>query len=316
MKKITLLCAITILMLTMQQPITVNATETNEVEKTSEQITEATIDNYYEEENTLYDINIELLNQVNEFYNTAWDKLIFFITILGTLIGIILPLYHEWSRKKQQEQKLEEYKKLLEEQLKEYREISAKELQNYKIMNDDITATKEELVEKNKDLEGKYVKLEEDYRIMKEEYNSFYKELEKENKVVLRKSLESIQGIDMDNEILNNTIDKLKEETTDDLVLSIKGKKISGNTVKTFYKNIIEFLIAEKINIDSKVPFGTGKIRYLINCENKHQNGVKFTAPIKVDKYFIETHKSYAGAINDIEKFLHALGVEYEEEIV
>lgn len=268
----------------MQQPIAVYATETTEVEETSEQIVEATVDSYYEEENTLYDINIELINQVNDFYNTAWDKLIFLITILGTLIGIILPLYLEWSRKKQQEQKLEEYEILLKEQLKEYKDISAKALENCKAMNDDINATKEELVEKNKDLEGKYIKLEEDYRIMKESYAKLFNELE--------------------------------EETTDDLVLYIKDKKISGNTVKTFYKNIIEFLIAENINIDSQVPFPTGKIRNLINFENKHRNGVKFTAPIKVDKYFIETHKSYAGAINDIERFLDELGVKYKEESV
>ena len=60
----------------MQQPIAVYAAETTEVEETSEQVVETTVDNYYEEENTLYDINIELINQVNEFYNTAWDKLI------------------------------------------------------------------------------------------------------------------------------------------------------------------------------------------------------------------------------------------------
>lgn len=311
MKKITLLCAIIILMITMQQPIAVYAAETTEVEETSEQVVETTVDNYYEEENTLYDINIELINQVNEFYNTAWDKLIFFITILVTLIGIILPLYLEWGRKKQQEQILERYKKQLEEQLK----ISAEELQKYKVMNDDINATKDELVEKNKDLEGKYVKLEEDYRIMKENYAKLFKELEKENKVVWRK-LESIQGRELDDERYNNTINGLEEDITDDLVLYIEDEKISGNTVKTFYKNIIEFLISKKIDIDSQVPYTTGNVRYLINFENKHQNGVKFTAPIKVGKYFIETHKSYTGAINDIKRFLDKLDVEYKEESV
>lgn len=311
MKKITLLCTIIILMITMQQPIAVYAAETTEAEETSEQVVETTVDNYYEEENTLYDINIELINQVNEFYNTAWDKLIFFITILVTLIGIILPLYLEWGRKKQQEQILEGYKKQLEEQLK----ISAEELQKYKVMNDDINATKDELVEKNKDLEGKYVKLEEDYRIMKENYAKLFKELEKENKLVWRK-LESIQGRELDDERYNNTINGLEEDITDDLVLYIEGEKISGNTVKTFYKNIIEFLISKKTDIDSQVPYTTGNVRYLINFENKHQNGVRFTAPIKVDKYFIETHKSYTGAINDIKRFLDKLGVEYKEESV
>ena len=43
---------------------------------------------------------IELLEKVNNFYNSAWDKLIIIGTISFGIIGIVIPLLIQWYQKK------------------------------------------------------------------------------------------------------------------------------------------------------------------------------------------------------------------------
>lgn len=44
--------------------------------------------------------NYELINQVNEFYNSAWDKLVIVATVSFAIVGIIVPLLIQWYQKK------------------------------------------------------------------------------------------------------------------------------------------------------------------------------------------------------------------------
>ena len=39
---------------------------------------------------------IEILKSVNEFYNSAWDKLIIFTSILVAVVGVIIPILLTW----------------------------------------------------------------------------------------------------------------------------------------------------------------------------------------------------------------------------
>jgi hypothetical protein len=43
---------------------------------------------------------IDLIQKVDNFYNNAWVKLIFVITILFTIVGVIIPLFIQWLQKK------------------------------------------------------------------------------------------------------------------------------------------------------------------------------------------------------------------------
>ena len=89
------------------------------------------------------------------------------------------------------------------------------------------------------------------------------------------------------------------------LSIYIDGYLIKGNTVKEFYRNVMEALINKNIEIEEKVPFATGNIRYLINNVPEHIDGSKFTSPIKVGKYYLETHKSKIDAYHDMLRFLN-----------
>jgi len=42
----------------------------------------------------------ELINQINDFYNSAWEKLLIFGSVAFTIIGIIVPLLIQWYQKK------------------------------------------------------------------------------------------------------------------------------------------------------------------------------------------------------------------------
>lgn len=96
------------------------------------------------------------------------------------------------------------------------------------------------------------------------------------------------------------------------LRLHIDGQLVQGYTVKEFYGKVFKALDERQVNFDKFVPYATGKKRYLINRENQHITGVPFVSPIMIKGYYVETHKSKMGAINDIYRFLEKIGVKVE----
>lgn len=103
-------------------------------------------------------------------------------------------------------------------------------------------------------------------------------------------------------------------ENEDKIRLIIDGTKIEANTVKSFYRNIFNYLTENDIEFEQLLPFKTGSKRYLISKEGKHINGKAFFAPIIYDGYYIETHKSKKGAKSDIIKFLNELNLKVESD--
>ena len=69
---------------------------------------------------------------------------------------------------------------------------------------------------------------------------------------------------------------------------------------------------SKQVNFERYVPYATGKKRYLINRENQHITGAPFVSPIKTKGYYVETHKSKMGAVNDMYHFLEKIGVRVE----
>ncbi|WDO11554.1 hypothetical protein MH928_09435 [Flavobacterium sp. WW92] len=83
---------------------------------------------------------IDILNQVNEFYNSAWEKLLVVGTIALTIVGIIAPIMMQWYQKRTL--------KLSEEHL---REVLRKEIESSKIqLKEEIEALVNEKFKKSK----------------------------------------------------------------------------------------------------------------------------------------------------------------------
>lgn len=93
------------------------------------------------------------------------------------------------------------------------------------------------------------------------------------------------------------------------LRLRIDGQLVEGYTVKEFYAKVFEVLDEKQVDFEQFVPYATGKKRYLINRENRHITGAPFVSPIKANGYYVETHKSKMGAVNDMYHFLEKIGV-------
>lgn len=116
------------------------------------------------------------------------------------------------------------------------------------------------------------------------------------------------QKIDLTEEQISEL--ETRESYEDVLHLRLEGTKIEANTVKSFYRKIFDYLVANDIEFEHLIPFKTGSKRYLISKDGIHINGKSFFAPLIYDDNFIETHKSKSGAKSDIVKFLKALNVQ------
>ncbi|NFI03472.1 hypothetical protein FC959_03480 [Clostridium botulinum] len=116
----------------------------------------------------------------------------------------------------------------------------------------------------------------------------------------------------LDQHLLKEDEQKQKSSMNEELEISINGTKIYGKTVPQFYENIMNYLIKNRIDFDKFVPYATGRKRYLISKDKVHISGEKFWSPICIDNYYLETHKSRVGAINDMKKFLKKLKIQVE----
>lgn len=85
--------------------------------------------------------NYELLNYVNEFYNSAWEKLIIIGSVAFAIIGIVVPLIIQWYQKKTllisekhlKEQFKDDIKEVKEELREEIRKILAEEILKFEL---------------------------------------------------------------------------------------------------------------------------------------------------------------------------------------
>ncbi len=121
------------------------------------------------------------------------------------------------------------------------------------------------------------------------------------------------------NDLKKKEQDTGKQNASNQLLLSdgvlkirLEGEPVEGYSVKEFYGKVFGVLAEKQVDFDRFVPYATGKKRYLVNRENRHITGAPFVAPIIVNGYYVETHKSKMGALNDIYHFLEKIGVQAE----
>lgn len=65
-----------------------------------------------------------------------------------------------------------------------------------------------------------------------------------------------------------------------------------------------------QFDLRDSIPYATDGKRYLVNWTKRHIDGGVFVAPIKVEDYYIETHKNKTDALNDVYKYMKSIGVD------
>ncbi|MDE6608390.1 MAG: hypothetical protein K2K54_11655, partial [Lachnospiraceae bacterium] len=111
------------------------------------------------------------------------------------------------------------------------------------------------------------------------------------------------------NIIIGQNDNTMADNKAEILKIRIEDKIIRANTVKEFYKKIF-VLLNERIDLRNYIPYATGRKRYLVNWTRHHINGDLFVSPIKVEDFYIETHKSRSGALRDIYNYMKNIGID------
>lgn len=157
---------------------------------------------------------IDLIQKVDTFYNNAWNKLIFVITIGFAIVGIIVPLFLQWLQKRTLKASEELLKKEIGEKTKEIKDKITDELlikidEKFKVYEKEIKITRATGKAKASLAEGKYNLEKNDYkRALSDFINASYGSIECDDYKTLQ---------DVVKYILNNCLPYLSKEEIDDL---------------------------------------------------------------------------------------------------
>ena len=94
-------------------------------------------------------------------------------------------------------------------------------------------------------------------------------------------------------------------------IVAIGDKTIKASTVGDLYYQALKYICDNDLikKAESKVPYATSQVRFLIAKEPIHQRGNNFRAPIEYKGYYMETHKNYEQALKHLEAFLKECGL-------
>lgn len=166
----------------------------------------------------------DLIQKVDNFYNNAWNKLVFIISIGFTVVGIIVPLFIQWLQKKSLKASEDLLKKEIGDKTKEIKDNISNELlgkidEKFKVYDKEIKMTRALGKAKTFFAEGKYNLEKNEYkRALSDFINSSYSCLECEDYKTLQ---------DVVKYILNNCLPNLSREEIDDLKVAKDGDLIS-----------------------------------------------------------------------------------------
>lgn len=163
---------------------------------------------------------IDIVQKVDAFYNNAWNKLIFIITIGFTIVGVIVPLFIQWLQKKSMKASEELLKKEIETRTVEIKENITTELlqsidDKFKEYEKEIKITRASGIAKASFSEGKYNLEKNNYdRALGDFINSAYSCIESNDHRTLQDVVKSI---------LDNCLPFLSIEEIEDLKISKSG---------------------------------------------------------------------------------------------
>ncbi|TGL61174.1 hypothetical protein [Leptospira sarikeiensis] len=85
---------------------------------------------------------LEITQTINTFYESSWNKLLFFIGIMFTVIGVIIPLVGQWLQRRASNLKTEELRKQIAQ------ETANSQLQILKVFEEKFEELKKDLEKK------------------------------------------------------------------------------------------------------------------------------------------------------------------------
>ncbi|ACY18239.1 hypothetical protein [Haliangium ochraceum] len=84
---------------------------------------------------------------------------------------------------------------------------------------------------------------------------------------------------------------------------------VTGTTVRTFFINLMTYLLERGIDLSTVTPFAAGRVRYLLAEEPYHANGRRFQAVAKKDGYFMEAAFPHTQAITHARRLCETLAL-------
>ncbi len=99
------------------------------------------------------------------------------------------------------------------------------------------------------------------------------------------------------------------------LAVHVNGQIFEGDMVKTLFKNILEYLVNNKLIDKLPLPWGTGTARYIVTNEEPpiHPNGNQFFSPARYKGYTIETHYARDRAMGVLDFLCKKLEITFEQ---
>lgn len=233
--------------------------------------------------------NANIVYLLDQFYNNAWSKLIWVIgiafAVTSTFVGLVINIKFSGLEKQieSRDKKIVDLSGVVEGYEKSISDIEIKIMD----LTDEFASRNDQWESEKSELATKFM----------EKFESLSKEID-----LPETFNESILN-DIKNTEIKRSVMKLK----------FNNQLISGTTVKDFYKKVFTYIFENTdpriVNDQEYMPFHTGSKRFLISKDKVHPNEKPFFAPIQVEGYWIETHKSKSGAMSDIRKYLDELGV-------
>lgn len=98
------------------------------------------------------------------------------------------------------------------------------------------------------------------------------------------------------------------------LAVKINNTVIEGDIVRNLFKNVLKYLVDNRLLEKIPLPWGVGNTRYIITNEKepRHPNGKDFFYPESYKGYTIETHYARDRALAVLDNLCKKLEIDYE----
>jgi hypothetical protein len=93
----------------------------------------------------------------------------------------------------------------------------------------------------------------------------------------------------------------------------LDGEVIVAGTVPDLFEQALKILVKKhRAKLEKLVPIKTSSARFLLAKAPKHPSGRSFVVPVEYDGFFMESHKSYEGAVASLQKLANQIGIPFK----